>query len=188
MTDIAPLISNRHHNRVAAIHDDVTEWRRDLHTNPEIGFEEVRTAGIVAEKLHSFGVDEVITGAPTAARFYAEGLRDVTPEGVEAAMNELAARDATVHPEWPVFRVRAAILDARAGTVLRAHQECLGRPGRSWYTMQDDRGFQELTALTVGTEHKVCAVRKERKAIEERSANREKLGVVGPLVHKVCAD
>ena len=65
MTDIAPLISNRHHNRVAAIHDDVTEWRRDLHTNPEIGFEEVRTAGIVAEKLHSFGVDEVITGMAT---------------------------------------------------------------------------------------------------------------------------
>ena len=30
---------------------------------------------------------EVITGAPTAARFYAEGLREVTPDGVAAAMS-----------------------------------------------------------------------------------------------------
>ncbi|MDB6180662.1 M20 aminoacylase family protein [Paracoccus fistulariae] len=32
---------------------------RDLHANPEIGFEEVRTSGIVAEKLREYGFDEV---------------------------------------------------------------------------------------------------------------------------------
>ena len=35
---------------------------KDLHTHPEIGFEEIRTSEIVAEKLRSFGVDEVHTG------------------------------------------------------------------------------------------------------------------------------
>ncbi len=35
---------------------------KDLHTHPEIGFEEVRTSGIVEEKLRSFGIDEVHTG------------------------------------------------------------------------------------------------------------------------------
>ncbi|MGI9436773.1 MAG: M20 aminoacylase family protein [Geminicoccaceae bacterium] len=49
-------------NRIADFHDDMTAWRRDFHTHPELGFEEVRTSGIVAEKLREFGVDEVHTG------------------------------------------------------------------------------------------------------------------------------
>ncbi|WP_203073210.1 M20 aminoacylase family protein [Falsiroseomonas ponticola] len=49
-------------NRIAEFHPEMTEWRRDFHQNPELGFEEVRTAGIVAAKLREFGVDEVITG------------------------------------------------------------------------------------------------------------------------------
>ena len=36
-------------------------WRRDIHSHPEIAFEEHRTAKIVAEKLESFGI-EVETG------------------------------------------------------------------------------------------------------------------------------
>jgi amidohydrolase len=42
-------------------HEGLTEFRRDLHANPEIGFEEHRTAALVAERLRSFGV-EVHTG------------------------------------------------------------------------------------------------------------------------------
>src|SRR5690606_36641395 len=41
--------------------DELTAIRRDLHEHPEIGFEETRTAGIVAEKLRSWGI-EVHTG------------------------------------------------------------------------------------------------------------------------------
>ena len=52
-------ISSRFDNQIGAIHEQVTEWRRDFHAHPELGFEEVRTAGIVAEKLHAFGVDLV---------------------------------------------------------------------------------------------------------------------------------
>jgi len=42
-------------------HEGLTEFRRDLHANPEIGFEEHRTAALVAERLKSYGV-EVHTG------------------------------------------------------------------------------------------------------------------------------
>ncbi len=35
---------------------------RDFHAHPEIGFTEVRTSGIVAEKLKEYGVDEIHTG------------------------------------------------------------------------------------------------------------------------------
>ena len=43
-------------NRIAAIHDEMTAWRRDIHAHPELGFEEERTAAIVAGKLDSFGI------------------------------------------------------------------------------------------------------------------------------------
>ena len=34
---------------------EITKWRRDIHQHPELGFNEHRTADIVAEKLNSFG-------------------------------------------------------------------------------------------------------------------------------------
>src|SRR5918998_5093808 len=49
-------------NRVADLADEVTAWRRDFHENPELLFDVHRTAGIVADKLKSFGCDEVVTG------------------------------------------------------------------------------------------------------------------------------
>lgn len=36
--------------------------RRDFHENPELGFHEVRTSGIVADRLRSLGVDDIRTG------------------------------------------------------------------------------------------------------------------------------
>jgi amidohydrolase len=43
-------------DRIDAFADDLTAIRRDLHAHPEIGFEEVRTSGIVAEKLKAWGI------------------------------------------------------------------------------------------------------------------------------------
>ena len=37
-------------NRFAELHDDITAWRRDIHTHPEILFETHRTSALVAEK------------------------------------------------------------------------------------------------------------------------------------------
>ena len=49
-------------NRVAAMHEEITAWRRDLHAHPELGFDVHRTAGIVADKLRAFGCDEIVPG------------------------------------------------------------------------------------------------------------------------------
>ena len=39
--------------RIAELHDELIEIRHDIHRHPEIAFEEVRTADIVAAKLES---------------------------------------------------------------------------------------------------------------------------------------
>src|SRR5215475_2173977 len=49
-------------NRVADLHDEIRAWRQDLHAHPELLFDVHRTAASVAEKLKSFGCDEVIPG------------------------------------------------------------------------------------------------------------------------------
>lgn len=40
-----------------SIESKVIEWRRDFHQNPELGNQEVRTAGIVAKHLRNLGMD-----------------------------------------------------------------------------------------------------------------------------------
>ncbi len=43
--------------RIARMHEEMTGWRRDIHAHPELGFEENRTAGLVADRLRAFGCD-----------------------------------------------------------------------------------------------------------------------------------
>jgi amidohydrolase len=44
-------------DRIENFADELTAIRRDLHAHPEIGFEEVRTSGIVADKLATWGIE-----------------------------------------------------------------------------------------------------------------------------------
>jgi hippurate hydrolase len=49
-------------NRIADLQGEITAWRHDLHAHPELLYDVQRTAGVVAEKLKSFGCDEVVPG------------------------------------------------------------------------------------------------------------------------------
>ena len=44
-------------NSIAAMKEEMTEWRRDIHAHPEIAFEEVRTSNLVASKLEEWGIE-----------------------------------------------------------------------------------------------------------------------------------
>ena len=44
-------------DRIASQEQELTRWRRDIHAHPELGFEETRTADIVATKLETFGLE-----------------------------------------------------------------------------------------------------------------------------------
>ncbi len=45
------------HNRIADFAADMTAWRRDIHTHPELAFGEHRTSDLVADKLASWGIE-----------------------------------------------------------------------------------------------------------------------------------
>jgi len=49
-------------NRVADLQAEIAAWRRDFHAHPELQYDVHRTAASVADKLKSFGCDEVVTG------------------------------------------------------------------------------------------------------------------------------
>ena len=44
-------------NRIADFAPEMAGWRQDLHRHPELGFEEVRTSGVVAAKLAEWGIE-----------------------------------------------------------------------------------------------------------------------------------
>src|SRR5215469_10899832 len=44
---------------------DMVAFRRDLHKHPELAFEEVRTSGLVAQRLHSLGLEVQVGVAQT---------------------------------------------------------------------------------------------------------------------------
>lgn len=49
-------------NSIVELQPELTAWRRHLHTHPELDMDTHETAAFVAEKLRSFGCDEVVTG------------------------------------------------------------------------------------------------------------------------------
>lgn len=44
-------------SEITSMHGEMTQWRRDFHSHPELGYEEERTSQVVAEKLASWGVE-----------------------------------------------------------------------------------------------------------------------------------
>ncbi len=44
-------------NRIAALHEDMTAWRHEIHAHPETAFEEHRTSAFVAARLEEFGIE-----------------------------------------------------------------------------------------------------------------------------------
>jgi amidohydrolase len=85
-------------NRIADLQDEVTEWRRDLHENPELQYDVHRTAGVVAEKLRAFGVDEVVEGigrTGVIGVIHGQGTESGRVIGMRADMDALPIEEAT---------------------------------------------------------------------------------------------
>ncbi len=47
-------------NRFAEFHDEIAEWRQEIHANPGLLYDVGETAALVSDKLKEFGVDEIV--------------------------------------------------------------------------------------------------------------------------------
>lgn len=85
--------------KIAHQADELTAIRRDFHQHPEIGFEEVRTSGVVADLLRSWGVDEVHTGiGKTGVVGVLKGKSEGRTVGLRADMDALPMDELTNLP------------------------------------------------------------------------------------------
>ncbi len=88
-------------NWVAKQVADLTEFRRDLHMNPELLYDVTRTAQKVAEALRAAGVDEVYEGiGKTGVVGVIKGQSNVSGRsiGLRADMDALPIEEATGKP------------------------------------------------------------------------------------------
>lgn len=87
-------------NRAAEMQDEVAGWRRYIHQTPELGFDVVKTASFVAQKLTEFGCDEVVSGiGRTGVVGIIKGkLGDGQTLGLRADMDALPIHEITGKP------------------------------------------------------------------------------------------
>ena len=86
-------------NRAAELQGEVTEWRRYIHTRPELLYAVENTAAFVAEKLRSFGVDEVVIGiGRTGVVGLIRGKGEGRTVGLRADMDALPLTEITGKP------------------------------------------------------------------------------------------
>jgi amidohydrolase len=83
-------------NRIADYAPQMTEWRRYLHTIPELGNDCFKTAAFVAERLREFGVDELHEGfATTGIVAIINGQAEGPTIGLRADMDALPIPEET---------------------------------------------------------------------------------------------
>lgn len=87
--------------RIAALQGELVAFRHDLHAHPELLFDVLRTAGLVADKLRAYGCDEVVTGlGRTGVVGVIKGRRDTSGRviGLRADMDALPIEEITNLP------------------------------------------------------------------------------------------
>lgn len=76
-------------NRIAEFQKEMAGWRQDIHAHPELGFEENRTADIVAGQLESFGLEVHRGLAQTGVVGVLKGASEGGAIGLRADMDAL---------------------------------------------------------------------------------------------------
>ncbi|KIN64864.1 Amidohydrolase family protein [Sulfitobacter noctilucicola] len=83
-------------NRIADFAEDMTAWRRHLHTIPELSFDCPKTAAFIKERLEEIGVDEIHEGiAQTGIVAIINGTGDGQTVGLRADFDALPIEEET---------------------------------------------------------------------------------------------
>lgn len=84
--------------RIQSFANDLTAIRRDLHEHPELGFEEVRTSGVVAKHLEAMGIEVTLGLGKTGVVGVLKGNRPGRTIGLRADMDALPIDEQTNLP------------------------------------------------------------------------------------------
>ena len=94
-------------NRIAALADEMKEWRRHLHRHPELGFDCHETAAFVINRLKEFGVDEIHGNiARTGIVALIDGREKGPTIGLRADMDALPIKEMSGAPHASEVRGR----------------------------------------------------------------------------------
>lgn len=90
-----PAVASMPMEAIRRFHSDLTTIRRDLHAHPELGFEEARTAGVVARSLELLGIETETGIGTTGVVGIIRGKRDDRGHtiGLRADMDALPMRE-----------------------------------------------------------------------------------------------
>ncbi|WP_053362738.1 amidohydrolase [Bacillus sp. FJAT-27251] len=89
---------SRIQQQIEEVYKDVIEWRRYLHQNPELSFEEVQTAQYVYDLLESFGGFELSRPTKTSVLARLKGTRPGKVIALRADMDALPVQEETGLP------------------------------------------------------------------------------------------
>ncbi len=78
-----------------SLKQDMINWRQDIHKNPELGFNEVRTSKLVAQLLKSFGLKVYETFGKTAVVAHLEKNKNKKLIAIRADMDALPIKEET---------------------------------------------------------------------------------------------
>lgn len=83
---------------IEALHAEMTAWRHDFHAHPEVGFEEHRTSGLVAERLAAFGYEVFREVGRTGVVGRLKVGTSPRSIGLRCDMDALPMQETTQHP------------------------------------------------------------------------------------------
>ncbi len=88
------------HPAIAALHADMIVWRQDFHNHPELGFQENRTASLIAGKLEQWGfqVHRGLGGTGVVGTLDGHGAGGGKVVGLRADMDALEMTETTGLP------------------------------------------------------------------------------------------
>ena len=189
--------------RVREVEPEVIGWRRDIHAHPEVGFEEVRTAGLVASVLEGLGlrvrkgvggtgvVAELEAGAKTRVGLRADmdALRiteenDVPYRSQHEGVGHMCGHDAHVAMLLGVAKVLAGMRKELKHNVRFIFQPCEETPGGAAKMVEAGvmEGVDEIYAIHVDSTQP-SGVLSVREGPALASADRVKITIEGKGGH-----
>lgn len=93
-----PIEASRIRLSIRSLQAQLVEWRRCLHQNPELGFQEQVTAAFIAQKLQAWGIAHQTGVAQTGVVAVIEGTHPGPVLGIRADMDALPIQEANQVP------------------------------------------------------------------------------------------